>query len=266
MLQLIAIGSTEVYPGQTIETVNARDLWVFVESKQEFSPWIMNRIERYDFIEGVDWVFDKGIKNPLGGRPKGEYFISIEMAKSISMVEDNAKGKQIRRYFIECERLAKAKASVPTQADLVRSLKSDPQALRELLLANVERVITLESEVEEMTPKVKALDRIATHTVGSMCPSNAAKLLQISPTEMFNWLKANDYAFKRGRRWIAYQPRIKQGFLEQKVSIVQRKDANGQQIDNIYESLLVTAKGLVHIAKSMGKKLQDPGQKVLFSE
>ena len=34
-----------------------------------------------------------------------DYFLAIDMAKELSMVENNEQGKQARRYFIRCERL-----------------------------------------------------------------------------------------------------------------------------------------------------------------
>lgn len=33
-----------------------------------------------------------------------EYHLTLDMAKELSMVERNEKGKQARRYFIECEK------------------------------------------------------------------------------------------------------------------------------------------------------------------
>lgn len=96
--------------------VNARDLHVFLESKQDFSTWIKNRIDKYDLAENVDYVvFHKYMENPNGGRPQIEYALTIDAAKELSMVEGNEKGKQARRYFIECEkqlRLTPVQASV----------------------------------------------------------------------------------------------------------------------------------------------------------
>lgn len=87
------------------KAVSARDLHVFLESKQQFADWIKNRINQYDFIEDQDYVvFHNSMNNPSGGRPQIEYALTIDAAKELSMVEGNEKGKQARRYFIECAR------------------------------------------------------------------------------------------------------------------------------------------------------------------
>lgn len=99
MKELIQIQITE---GK--ETVNARELHEFLESKQEFTNWFRNRINEFGFEKGNDFiVIDKFITNLNGGRPLDGYFVSLDMAKELSMVERNKKGKQARRYFIECE-------------------------------------------------------------------------------------------------------------------------------------------------------------------
>jgi phage anti-repressor protein len=88
--------------------VNARELHHFLESKQDFSNWIKNRIEKYGFVENQDFeVYNKIIENPQGGRPTIEYALSVDMAKELSMVENNEKGRLARKYFIECEKIAR---------------------------------------------------------------------------------------------------------------------------------------------------------------
>lgn len=84
--------------GQTIETVNARDLHSFLEVGKMFANWIKDRIEQYNFIENIDYVVIAEIgNNPLGGRPSKEYAISIDMAKELAMVERNDKGRQVMK-------------------------------------------------------------------------------------------------------------------------------------------------------------------------
>lgn len=89
-------------------TVNARELWQFVQSRRDFLPWMEYRIEKFGLVENEDYVFNVGVENPLGGRPRTDYHLTIDTAKEMGMVEANAKGREIRRYFIDCERQAKA--------------------------------------------------------------------------------------------------------------------------------------------------------------
>ena len=81
--------------------VSARELHTFLEAKKQFSDWIKHRIQKYGFIEGVDYV-SFSLIGENGGRSI-EYALSISCAKELSMVEGNAKGKQARGYFIEKE-------------------------------------------------------------------------------------------------------------------------------------------------------------------
>ena len=106
--QALTITSQPV--GETAKpTINARDLHTWLESKQDFSNWISNRIKQYGFEENIDYVvFNKIIENPQspenkGGRPRKDYHITFDMAKELGMVERNDKGREARRYFIACE-------------------------------------------------------------------------------------------------------------------------------------------------------------------
>ena len=60
----------------------------------------------YGFEENVDYVLDKNVQNPnsTGGRPSKDYFLTIDTAKEISMLQRTEKGKEARKYFIECKR------------------------------------------------------------------------------------------------------------------------------------------------------------------
>lgn len=83
-------------------TVNARDLWEKLESKQRFADWIKDRIEKYGFNEHEDFFVILG--KSTGGRPSTEYHLTMDMAKELAMVENNEMGRTIRRYFIQCEK------------------------------------------------------------------------------------------------------------------------------------------------------------------
>lgn len=109
-MQLITINKSPI-GDSLIETVNARDLHAFLESKQEFRHWIKDRVEKYDFTEGRDFVTAEIF---IRGGKGTDYHISLDMAKELSMVERNDKGKQARQYFIECERKIYTPTALPT--------------------------------------------------------------------------------------------------------------------------------------------------------
>jgi len=109
MNELIAVFDGEIN-GSAAQMVNARELHEFLESKQQFSNWIKDRINHYGFTQDVDFIVINNFiadATAFGGQRKViEYHITLEMAKELSMVERNEKGKKARQYFIECERAA----------------------------------------------------------------------------------------------------------------------------------------------------------------
>lgn len=115
-MDLIAINSRRIGE-QEVRTVNARDLHAFLEVRRDFTNWIKARIKQYGFTDGVDYaVFDSPVlanQSGRGGdRRSVEYVVTIDMAKELSMVERTQKGREVRRYFIECERVALAYPSI----------------------------------------------------------------------------------------------------------------------------------------------------------
>ncbi|GAA0115232.1 ORF6C domain-containing protein [Clostridium senegalense] len=117
-----------------VHLVNARELHEFLGNKRQFTDWIKQRIEQYGFEENQDYSISQFCEK---GRPKTEYAITLNMAKELSMVENNEKGKEARRYFIECEN--KYKNSLP-------QLSKELQAIFIL----DERTVKIESKVNHM--------------------------------------------------------------------------------------------------------------------
>lgn len=124
-----SISSTPAY------VCDARTLHSFLEVGKRFASWIQERIEEYGFIENQDFSsFSQNGEKPKGGRPSTEYHLSLDMAKELSMVERNEKGREARRYFIDCERRALAAAGqvvLPAHTDTL--LPSEQQTLSEIV-------------------------------------------------------------------------------------------------------------------------------------
>lgn len=83
---------------------NARDLHKFLEVGRDFSNWIRERISEYGFIANLDYTEFSPNSAKTGGRRRKEYHLTLDTAKELAMVERNEKGRQVRRYFIECEK------------------------------------------------------------------------------------------------------------------------------------------------------------------
>ena len=81
MNELIKLQSQTI-DGNTVETVNARELHAFLESRQEFANWIKSRIADFGFIDNQDFLTILS-KTSNGGRPSREYYITLDMAKEL---------------------------------------------------------------------------------------------------------------------------------------------------------------------------------------
>ncbi len=91
--------------------MDARELHAWLEVGTKFADWIKERIGEYGFLEGRDFLISEnaGIKVGRGGDRKSKtYHLTLDMAKELSMVERNEKGKEARAYFIKCEKRLKA--------------------------------------------------------------------------------------------------------------------------------------------------------------
>ena len=101
MKELIKVTTND--KGQQL--VSARELHEFLEVKSRFNDWITNKINKYEYEPKIKYT--KFLVQCIKWQNEYDYALTIDMAKELSMVENNDKGKQARKYFIECEKIAK---------------------------------------------------------------------------------------------------------------------------------------------------------------
>lgn len=187
-------------------------------------------------------------EKPTAGRPTQVYVFSGEQGKRDSIIVVAQLSPEFTARLVdrwqELEKLVE-------QRDPMEML-NDPTVLRQALLGYSEKVIALEARVQEQTPKVEALDRLATAN-GSLCITDAAKVLQAQPKKLFAWLRENRWIYRRagGTGYLGYQDRIMTGLLEHKVNVVLREDGS----EKVVEQVRVTPKGLTKIAKTLEIKV-----------
>ena len=83
---------------------NARNLHACLQVGRDFSNWIKDRIEQYGFIEGEDYSPNLARIPGKRGQPRMDYHLTLDMAKELAMIENNAVGRKVRRYFIQAEK------------------------------------------------------------------------------------------------------------------------------------------------------------------
>lgn len=206
MTELIRIEPSRI-GGETIQTCNARDLHAFLKVKARFNDWIRNRVEDFGFQENQDFITLTRLL--VSGGKRKDYYLSLDMAKELAMVERNAKGKEARLYFIDCERIAKSKTAVP-------ALPSYPEALRQLADA-IDRngvlesqKLALEHQARENAPKVAfAEDVVASGKEVTI--TVAAKILGMPPQKFRDWLRKNGFLYANANH--AMQTSIRRGLM-----------------------------------------------------
>ena len=213
--------------GQAQQTVNARELHAFLESKQEFSNWIKNRIEDYGFLDGVDFLTNL---SKTQGRPRIDYFLSLDMAKELSMVERNAQGKQARQYFIDCEKR------------LSGSLKIDFNDPLQAAKAFIEAETARRDAERKLQIAGGALTRLGA-AKGSQCLRESAKLLKWQQTAFIDWLLVKKMLFRdAGKQLCVYQEYLGRGWFEYRTD-----EKNG----HAFKQVMVTPLGLQKLAQKL---------------
>lgn len=102
-LALLEKGLVNIYQNDKQEKlVDGRELHEFLEISTRYNDWIRNRIEKYGFIENIDYL--TLTENLVSGGRRNIHVLKMDMAKEVAMVENNTKGRIARRYFIEVEK------------------------------------------------------------------------------------------------------------------------------------------------------------------
>ncbi|WP_233594347.1 antA/AntB antirepressor family protein [Citrobacter koseri] len=143
--QLIPVFNGSISNESTL-LVNARDLHAFLEVGKRFASWVTERITEYGFVENQDYILvsqNREIKGRGGDRRSKDYHLTLDTAKELAMVERNEKGRQIRRYFIECEKKLHAKnATSPTRP----THRHNPPTFRYIITLTYKDVVTGQEE------------------------------------------------------------------------------------------------------------------------
>jgi anti-repressor protein len=206
-----------------IATVNARELWKALKSKQDFSTWVKSRIE--GFSENVDFTLHKFVE---GKATKIDYYLTIDTAKHLCMLERNEIGKKIRQYFIDVEKQKKQPAQLTGPALMAAAL------------------IEAQKTLSEMQPKAELADRML-NTGNLRTITDFGKIIA-RPRKIFTDLQDKGilYRNKSDGVLLPYQKYIDEGFFVVRLNIVKIGDHEERK-----QQTYLTAKGEEWLANTI---------------
>lgn len=225
-------GLIQITENEGRRVVNARDLHLFlvVEAKcgqvgEDYTHWIKRYLCAVDAVINEDYVVHK--YNYLGDKinesdnqhvSKTDYIITTDIAKEISILQNNDRGKQARKYFIDKEKelsqikstqlslpdfnnpviAARAWADAMEQKQLALQEANNQKAIAE---AAIEADTTSKKQLEVAIPlisKAEAVMATIEVTQGTISINECAKVIGIKVGEFYDYLRNNNYTFKKG--------------------------------------------------------------------
>lgn len=238
-----------------VNTVNARELHEFLEVRTKFSTWVSNRIDKYEFVENTDFItISKNLEN--GGRLI-EYHISLDMAKELCMVENNEKGREARKYFIECEKQLVSSKNLKENL-ILAMVMAEGTVNRALAVGDYEEqyVRPLENKVKEqsqdinrMKPKEEFYD-IAVDSTSTFSMQEVAKVLNfknMGRNKLFAYLRDKGILNKYN---IPYQQHVDAGRFKL-IETTWNNPKTGEAV--VDTKVVVYQKGVDYISKLLTK-------------
>ena len=143
MNELIKI---EVKDGQQL--ASGRELHKFLEIKTPYTQWF-ERMCEYGFNENTDFILvsqKSESSNITGVKVLQDHLMTLNMAKEISMLQRNEKGKEARTYFIKCEEAWNSPEMILARANQIQSRMIEDYA---------KKIEVLENKIQEDKPKVE---------------------------------------------------------------------------------------------------------------
>lgn len=197
--------------------VSGRELHEFLEIGTRYDTWI-NRMTEYGFEENIDYITLAQKRATAQGNfvNYAEHILKLSMAKEISMIQRNDKGKQARRYFLKIE----------------EAWNSPEMVMKRALQFADQKIMKLETKIQQDKPKVLFADAVDSST-SSVLIGELAKLISqngydIGQNRLFEWLRDNGFLIKRkGESFnLPTQRSMEQGLMDIKKRTINNADGS----------------------------------------
>lgn len=176
------------------QLVSGRELHEFLEIKTPYTQWF-ERMCEYGFIENTDYILvsqKSESSNITGVKIVQDHLMTLNMAKEISMLQRNEKGKLARQYFIKCEEAWNSPEMILARANQIQS---------HMIEDYTKKIELLENKVKEDKPKVLFAESV-TASKTSILVGDLAKIIKqngidVGQKRLFEWMRENGYLIKR---------------------------------------------------------------------
>ncbi|MCK2200218.1 antA/AntB antirepressor family protein [Corynebacterium callunae] len=253
---LIPLTST----GDGMQAVIGRDLHQFLEIQSNYTTWIARLIEKYRFIAGQDYLSRNGMveRQGRGSVEQVDHVLTLDMAKEVSMVQNNEKGRQARRYFIECERRAK-EAPALSGKQLMAAALLEAQSTMQELETTVQAQAT---QLEVAAPKVTYHDTYVAES-DQLSFRTVASTLEMGEKALRNLLIEKGWIYKetssrRSQKTGEIVPQYRYSeYADKKPYFIRRQNHDAPRFrGEVDHTLKITPAGAAAIKRAVGKWLR----------
>ena len=213
--------------------ISGRELHEKLEIDTPFRIWFPRMCE-YGFSENIDYT-PYIFVHPKNNQETIDYILKLDMAKEISMIQRNEKGKQIRKYFIEVEKEFNSPDKIMARGLLIADKTIKEQ---KTLISN------LEYKIEKDKNKVEFYDDVVDSTT-TFEISKVAKMLnfiQVGRNNLFEILREQGILQRDNT---PYQNYVDRGWFR----LIETKYTKPNGDVQLNYKTVVYQKGIEHIAK-----------------
>ena len=222
------------------QLVSGRELHQFLESSERFSKW-WERMVGYGFEENKDYTLYQKV-HPQNKQEIIDYLMKISMAKEISMLQRNEKGKEARNYFIKCEEAWNSDEIVMARAILIQNKK---------ILGYKEKIDILEKKIENDAPRVSFAETIEKASdcllVREFSKLIATEGIHLGEKKLYRWFREKGFILKNSTE--PTQTAVQKGLFKVAERVV--KAVTG---DIISTTTRITGKGQVYFLDLLKKE------------
>lgn len=210
----------QLIPVQTNEhlepIISGRDLHEFLEVGTRYDTWF-ERMKEYGFESGKDYI---EVTEEVDAQKRARTYeqinhaLKLDMAKEISMIQRNEKGKEARQYFIAVENEYNSPEKI-----MARALRIADETINRLSLVTKKQ----EQVIGELKPKADYVDTILKNK-GLVTITQISKDYGMTGTAMNNKLHELGIQYKQSDQWLLYRAYQDKGYTFSETIDIVRSD------------------------------------------